>query len=139
MSLFMTILRHTVRRAAGTEPVFHASLTIRPFKTRQAYLVSLFVAVEVTVEGIISWDTPPSAATSIPMSHTNLPSLIIARVMSARIVLRGATASWSVVVLRAIHFQLKCHGGAPARKCHKLLVEIARGYPRLNGFVNIVD
>ena len=93
-----------MRRATGTEPVFHASLTIWPFKTRQAYLVSLFVAVEVTVKGIILRDTLASTATSIPMWPANLPSLIIARVMSARVILRGATASWSVVVLGAIHF-----------------------------------
>ena len=139
MSLFMVILRHTVRRAASTEPVFHTSLTIWPFITGKTYPVTLFVTVVVTVKWIISRDTPPSAATSIPMSPANLSSLIITRVVSARVIPRDAlhAATWSIVVLGAIQFQLKFYGGAAARKRYKLLAT-TRSYPWFNGFFNII-
>ena len=116
MSFLITILRHTVRGTARTKPIFHASVTRRPFPTRQAYLVSLLVAFGVTIARVVPRDTQPSTATSIPMLLADLSSLTITRVVSAPVIPRDAlnAAAWPVEVLVAIHFQFKCHSDTPS-------------------------
>lgn len=114
MSLFMAILRHTVRRAAGTKPVLHACLTRWPVPTGQAYLVSYFVTVKETIIRVVPRDTRTSTALSKPMRPANLPSLIIARVVSARVIPRDTlhTAAGPVVVLVARQLQIKRQANA---------------------------
>lgn len=114
MSLFIAIPRHTVRRATGTEPVLHACLTRWPVPTGQADLVSNFVTVKVTIIRVVLRDTRASAALSKPMWPANLPSLIIARVVSTRVIPRYTlhVAAGPVVVLIARQLQIKRQGNA---------------------------
>lgn len=114
MSLFIAILRHTVRRATGTKPVLHACLTRWPFPTGQANLVSNFVTVKVTIIRVVLRETRTSAALSKPMWPANLPSLIITRVVSTRVIPRYTlhAATGPVVVLIARQLQIKRQANA---------------------------
>lgn len=105
MSLLFAILGHTVRRAARTEPVFHAALTSWPLPVSQTSLVPPLVAIKVTIEWVIPRDAVPSAACSKPTRITDFSTQLVTGVVSTRVIPRDTLdiASITVEVLVAEH------------------------------------
>jgi len=80
----------------------------------QTYLVSILVAVEVSIVRVISWDAVLSAAAPIPARLANFSSQMIAVVVATRVIPRDTLhiACITVIIPVTEQLQLKPNGYA---------------------------